>query len=336
MANSLLCSSKFMLLLFIVSAIPIAVIVHLETAGKTATGTIEYHSTGWLRECAKWDEQGRRFIVTFFDGGVGQIPVPVDYGGDPASPPPMLLETPVVKDADLSGNSSLGLAIDRRRNRILVAISDVIGNRFSGVAAYDLSTWNRLFLTKLSGAEDEKSFANDVAVDEVGNAYITDTRGGKIWKIGRDGELKHIIRSPLFTPKEWYKRLVGLNGIVYHPNGYLLVVHTFSGNLYKVRLPPNGDEAKVISVVNVSSLVFGDGMELVSPKKVVVAGNPTRMLESSDDWESARVVGKFRGSAIHRLSTAATVKDGRVYVNHMIGMGFPHIKHFLVEAVFSS
>jgi hypothetical protein len=57
-------------------------------------------------------------------------------------------------------------------------------------------------------------------------------------------------------------------------------------------------------------------------------------VESSDRWETASVVAKFKGPA-HRLATAATVKDGRVYLNHLLGMGYPKRKHALVEAVFS-
>nr|GMD27799.1 Mucin-5AC like [Ipomoea batatas] len=325
------CSAKLLLLFFIVSAIPIAIIIHLETGGRPSTHVIQYHSTGWFRECAKWDDQGRRFLVTFFDGGVGQIPVPLDY--DDGSAGSVLQETVVVKEVDLAGNASLGFAIDRRRNRVLVAVADVFGNRYSALAAYDLSTWKRIFLTKLGGPEDEKSFADDVAVDEEGNAYVTDAKASKIWKVGPEGELQHTIRSPLFTPKEWYKNLVALNGIVYHPNGYLLVVHTFSGNLYKVQTA-KGNKVEIVNVVG-GSLRFGDGLLLVSPDKLVVAGNPTRLVESSDDWESARIVGKSK-DAIHRVATAATEKDGRVYVSHLVGMGYPRRKHVLVEAVFSA
>lgn len=270
----------------------------------------------------------RRFIVSFFEGGLGVIPVDAEY-----SPGDVLHEIPVVKDVDLTGNASLGLTIDRERNRVLVAVADVFGNRYSALAAYDLTSWNRLFLTKLSGSEDEKAFADDVVVDTEGNAYITDAKANKIWKVDANGEVKYTIKNPIFTPKEWYNKLVGLNGIVYHPNGYLLVVHTFSGNLYKIEIA-KGDEVKLVKI-NGGSLKFGDGMELLSPTKLVVAGNPTRLVESSDDWESGTVIGKAKG-AIHRLSTAATVKEGTVYLNHMIGLGYPRKKHVLVEAVFSA
>lgn len=263
------------------------------------------------------------------DGGVGEIRVPDDY-----SPGTVLQEVTAMKDVDIAGNSSLGIVVDRPRNRLLVVNADVIGNKYSGLAAYDLSTWQRLFLTHLSGPNDEKSFADDVAVDAEGNAYVTDAKASKIWKVGKDGKLLSVIRNPLFIQKEWYKNLVALNGIVYHPDGFLIVIHTFSGNLYKIDIAKD-DEVKLIKL-NGGSLSFGDGLELLSPTKLVVAGNPSaRLVESSDGWETATVVAKFKGPA-HRLATAATVKDGRVYLNHMVGMGYPKKKHAIVEAVFSN
>lgn len=84
------------------------------------------------------------------EGGIGEIAVPEDHGSslDEA----VLKEVTVVKDPDLTGNSSLGIVVDRPRNRLLVAISDVLGNNYNALAAYDLSTWDRLFLTKLGGS----------------------------------------------------------------------------------------------------------------------------------------------------------------------------------------
>lgn len=119
----------------------------------------------------------------------------------------------------------------------------------------------------------EKTFADDVAVDEQGNAYVTDAKASKIWKVDVNGKLVYTITSPLFTPPGWYNNLVALNGIVYHPDGYLIVIHTFSGYLYKVDLT-NGDVSNQVTVIDVSggTLRFGDGLELLSPTKIVVAG----------------------------------------------------------------
>ncbi|KAG6436028.1 hypothetical protein SASPL_100909 [Salvia splendens] len=249
-----LCSTRFLLLLLLLSAVP----------------------------CAKWDDLNRRFIVSYIEGGVGVVPL----NGDAS----ILEEITVVGDAGFGNNSSLGIVIDRPRNRLLVAIADVQGNKYSAIAAYDLTTWNQLYHTKLAGPEGEKTFADDVAVDMEGNAYVTDVKGSKLWKVGVIGELLYTIKSPLFIPKECSCEIVrlrnfflnilqlhGLNGIVYHPNGYLLVVHTLRCKLFKAEIG-KGDVVKEVNIIG-GSLMFGDGLELISPTKIAVAGNAIRLVE---------------------------------------------------------
>ncbi|CAL0320878.1 unnamed protein product [Lupinus luteus] len=325
MAFSSLFSPRFLAFILILSAIPVAIIVSLERS-QPATHVYHYHSKGWFRECSKWDADNNRFIVSFIEGGLGVVPVPEKE--DSKVP---LEEVTVVKELNLGGNSSFGLTIDRRRNRVLVVYADMVGYRFGAVGAYDLSTWNRIFLTQIAGPNDEKSFANDVAVDAKGNAYVTDTKASKIWKVGVDGKLLSTIRNPLFTPKEWYKSFIGLNGIIYHPDGFLLVVQTLSGTLFKIDLT-KGEEVKVIKVAG-GPLLMGDGLELLSPTKLVVSGFVSRLVESSDGWNTASVVAKFSGIR-HRIATTTTIKDGKAYINHAAGMGYPRKKHAIVEAPF--
>lgn len=322
---SYLCSSKILPLLFLVSAVPAAILLSLERA--TPPGdSFRYRSGGLGRESVKWDDVGRRFLVSFMEGGLGEIRVSADGGGSPAE----LEEIAVVRDLDVAGNASLGLAIDRPRNRVLVVIADLFGHRYSALAAYDLATWKRIFLTRLNGP-GEKSFADDVAVDPNGIAYVTDARLSKIWRVGVTGELQPPLESPLFIQDRWYKSLVCLNGIVFHPHGFLLVVHTSSGNLYKVEIDKSPAAVKFVKIVD-GSLLFGDGLELLSPTKLAVAGNyPSgRLVESSDGWETAAVIGKFSGGPAHRMATATTVKDGKVFISHVLGLK----KHSIVEAVF--
>ncbi|XP_020885875.1 uncharacterized protein LOC9322142 isoform X2 [Arabidopsis lyrata subsp. lyrata] len=261
------CSGRCSAALFLViSAVPIAYLISLELA-VPSTHVFSYQSSGFFRECAKWDDVGRRFLVSFMDGGgVGEI-VPKDSDD-------VLEEVTLVKDVDLAGNASLGIVIDRVRNRLLVAVADLLGNRYSALAAYDLSTWRRLFLAELSGHSKEKTFADDVAVDEQGNAYVTDAKASKIWKVDVNGKLVNTITSSLFTPPGWYNNLVTLNG-----------------------------------------------------------SSSSKLVESSDGWRTASVTGWFSSGMVHRLVSSATVKEGRVYLNHIVGFGSKK-KHVLVEAVF--
>ncbi|GKC10306.1 ribonuclease H-like domain, reverse transcriptase, RNA-dependent DNA polymerase [Tanacetum coccineum] len=127
------------------NAIPIAIIISLESTTPT-THHYQFHSTGWFRESSKWDDVNNRFIVSFTDsGGLGVVNVPKDHKSDV-----VLEEVVVVENTDLYGNGTCGVFIDRPRNRAVVAIADVFGNRFSAVAAYDLTSWERLFFTQLS------------------------------------------------------------------------------------------------------------------------------------------------------------------------------------------
>ncbi|KAK9206985.1 hypothetical protein WN943_017268 [Citrus x changshan-huyou] len=113
---------------------------------------------------------------------------------------------------------------------------------------------------------------------------------------------------------------VGLgSGIVYHPDGFLIVVHHSSGSLFKIKVKidtgsKRDEEIKLIKVVG-GPLTFGERLGILSPRKLVVAGIPTaRLLKSSDGWETASVIGKLSAPA-HRLPTAVAVKDERVYIN---------------------
>lgn len=290
----------------------------------TTGGGVAYAGEGWLHECAKWDAEGGRFLVsTFFGAGVAEVRV---GGGS------LVEERVIVADPEVAGKVALGLVVDAPRRRVLVVYADRPPRfGYAAVGAYELGSGRRIFLARLDGP-GESSFADDVAADEDGNAYVTDIKGSKIWKVSPDGEPLSAITNATFTQRPGtMDNLVGLNGIVYHPNGYLLVIHTTGGDLFKVN-PKTG----AVSVVKVlGSLKRGDGLELLSPTKMAVAGMPSRLVESSDDWETARVTGRYVGPA-HRVGSSATVKDGDVYVNHVFGFGLGRKKtHVIAKAVFA-
>lgn len=143
---SYFCSTKFFIPLVLITAIPIAIIISLESSPPT-THYYQFHSTGWFRESSKWDQVNKRFIVSFTDtGGLGVVHVPDDHN----DPNVVLEEIRVLENVDAVGNGTCGVFIDGDRNRVVVAIADVFGNRYSAVAAYDLDSWKRLFFTQLS------------------------------------------------------------------------------------------------------------------------------------------------------------------------------------------
>jgi len=314
-------SSVFVVLL---SGLALA-IIKLENT-KYKGEVVEYRSKGWMRECAVWDEENKRFLVSNMEGGVGEIRLQ-DGGSNGGE----LREETVVRDSEYLSNVTVGLQIDPIRNRLLAVITDISGYSYSALAAYDLKTWKRLYYTKLCGPESI-TMANDVDLDPEGNAYVTDSKQNIIWKVSSDGSTVSILSSPIFASQPDKLRFLGIgnNGIVYHPDGFLLVVHFSSGTIFKSSL-----DGVDVSVVNISSSMFlGDGLALLSPEKLVVVGNPSaRLLESRDGWKSAQLTHRYVGP-MHRLATTATIKDGKVFVNHMFGFGFGNGKHIITEAIF--
>ncbi|KAF8683895.1 hypothetical protein HU200_044839 [Digitaria exilis] len=291
---------------------------------ESTAGGVSYAGEGWMHECAKWDAEGGRFLAsTFFGAGVAEVRT----GGEEAAE-----ERVVLADPDAAGRVALGFAVDAPRRRLLLVYSDRMPRYgYAALGAYELGSWRRLFLTRLD-VPGESTFPDDVAADEDGNAYVTDAMRNKIWKVSPDGTLLGIIKNATFTQRQgMVHNFVGLNGIMYHPNGYLLVVHTSGGDLFKV--DPKTETVHVVKVQG--SLKRGDGLELLSTTRLVVAGTPSRLVESSDDWETATVTGQYVGP-IHRIGSSATVKDGDVYINHIFGFGLGKKKtHVLAKAVFS-
>ncbi|KAG6545608.1 hypothetical protein Mapa_012962 [Marchantia paleacea] len=278
---------------------------------KFGNESINYISRGWFRESADWDPEQNRVIVSCFEGGIAEIRL------NSSNPGAILFERRVVVDPDYAGTATLGLVVDSPRNRVIVAIGDM-HKRYSAVAAYDLHSWDRLFFTKLCGPERE-SWADDVTVDKHGNAYVTDAAGNVIWKVGLDGSLTDVISSPVFSsvPNQLPLNLVGLNGIQVHPDGFLLVSHTWAGAIFRVSL--DGSSVHVVKVEG--SMQVPDGILLVSPQKlVVVTGLSSYLVESIDGWETAKIIETYTGP-LHRVGTAAFLRDDKVYINFGVGYG---------------
>ena len=199
---------------------------------------------------------------------------------------------PFIRDAELV--SSVGIEADEPRDRLLVANSDraAFGGDPAGQAklgVYNLTTGERLAMVDLGAVlgtpAPPKFFANDVTVDGDGNAYVTDTMNGVVYRVTRDHQASVLHR---FTD---LPQGAQLNGIVYHDGGYLLVVageHT-----YKVPVANPAATTKV----NVTEPVGGqDGIVWAADGRLVAtsnSGTEPRLVafRSNDDWATAQRAG---------------------------------------------
>lgn len=233
-----------------------------------------------------------------------------------------------VTDEDLV--SSVGIQVDTDGGRLLVTNSDRAA--FQGgpgqamLGAYELATGERLAMVDLAtldteAGSDASFFANDVAVGSDGTAYVTETMQNVLYAVGPDYEASVFYR---FEPREG----LGLNGIVHHPDGYLLVAG--GATLFKV---PLDDPSGLTEVTLPEEITGQDGM-VWGPdgNLVIVSNNQSRAvaLESTDDWATAQLAGV--GSVDTQITTAAVVGDEVYVVNpHFADQEPPSVFRVTIE-----
>ena len=269
--------------------------------------SITINTPGLSPEGIEYDTKNNRFLV----GSITQGTVFV-VGNDGTL-------TPFIQDPDLK--SSVGIEVDEARNRLLVANSDAaaFGGQVPGQAklgVYDLDTGKRIAMVDLGalGPEGAKAhFANDMTVGKDGSVYVTDSLARVVFKV-----------DPAYTPSVFLpngfanKKEHVLNGIVYHPSGYLLVGESVEGKLVAV----SESDANDISEVTLPEPVKGvDGLVWAANGDLLVVRNDdsTRVvaLRTEDNWKSAAIAGT--GSFTGQATTGAVAGDAVFVVHPMMG-----------------
>ncbi|MBX3064971.1 MAG: hypothetical protein KF726_18465 [Anaerolineae bacterium] len=273
-----------------------ALITPVHAGSQDAPARIRIERRDLLPEGIEYDGRNDRFLVSSM--AQGTVFAVADDG----------TATPFIEDPDLI--ASIGLEIDHANGRLLVVNADlaVTGDAqnmgLSQLAIYDLDTGDRLHFVDLGSLlPDVKHFANDVTIDAEGNAYVTDSLAPVIYKVTPDGE------GSIFLQDD--KLLIdgfGGNGIVYHPDSFLIV--GISGvELYKV---PLANPASW-TVIQTSKVIAADGMLLTPDDSLLVVNNGEIVaLSSSDQWTSASVTEEAK----RHPASAITLRDDAVYALH--------------------
>ncbi|MBC7814005.1 MAG: SMP-30/gluconolactonase/LRE family protein [Burkholderiales bacterium] len=260
--------------------------------------------TGLTPEGIEWDSVNGRFLLSsLVEGTIFEV---ADDG----------TITPFIEDENFL--ATVGIEVDEANNRLLVTNSDpaamggAAGQASLGI--YDLTSGELIHWVDLDEVSPNAPvfFANDVAVDDEGNAYITNSLSPLIYKVDIDGNASIFIEDDRLGAEGF-----GLNGIAFHPDGYLIVANTGAGALLKIPV----DNPEMMEQVVIEQSIGGDGMVFDDNWDLVVVDNPTMTvlrLQSEDDWVSAIVTAT---SPDHPATTAA-LRDGEIYViyAHFEGM----------------
>lgn len=274
----------------------------------TRPHVINFRSRNLYPEGLAWDPSAQHFLVGSLHHRT--IAAVSDAG---------VVDT-LISDVSLPENVTvLGLAVDSVNRRLLAAIQAMEPlPHFSALAAYDLRSGNRLFLSLLptdDATAGTRQIANAVAVDFRGNAYVTNSAGNYIWKVKPDGEASIFSRSRAFTDHpvdhDAPSSFCGLNGIAYDRKGYLLVVQTNTGKMFKV----DEDDGTARLVLLNKDLTLADGIAIRSDGVVlVVSQNRLWFLKSQDSWGEGVVFDKIDLDSKRFPTSVAVGAEDRVYV----------------------
>jgi sugar lactone lactonase YvrE len=251
-----------------------------DNATPAAPESVAFTVAGLYPEGVQYDAKNSRFLVSSVaTGNVGQVKDDGTYS--------------VFAPASAAGIvSAIGLNLDDSRNRLLVASSNGAQRNVAKLVSFNRDNGQVLFNTDLGALRAAPNhFANDIAVDNQGNAYVTDSFAPVIYKVDPQGVASVFLDNiQLAAPAGAF----GLNGIVFHPDGYLLVAKSDEGALFKV---PVSNPAGFTRVTTTGlDLRAADGLLLQDNNTLQVVTNSQNKvyrLSSSNSWAAATLSGTF-------------------------------------------
>ncbi|MCP3799448.1 SMP-30/gluconolactonase/LRE family protein [Allokutzneria sp. A3M-2-11 16] len=261
-----------------------------------------------------WDPLRRSFLVTSISEGTISVVRP-DGRVRPFAAHPRMVQT-------------FGVHVDEARNRVLVAFGDMGSGRrstpettwkSSGVGIFSLTTGRLLHLVDLVIGPGRHA-ANDLAIDRAGNAYVTDPASDTLYRVDPQGRPSVLVRDPKLGSSG-----IGMNGIVWHPNGFLLSTRYDTGALLRI---PLDDPRRITEVRLDRPLAGGDGLDLRPDGTLAVVTNAfggngkvaVSVLRADRDWTDARAVRRVEPWADSQPSTIARTPHGSYVLDGRMGV----------------
>lgn len=251
---------------------------------------------GFVPEGIEYDNNRNRFLTgSITDGTIYEI----SSGGR--------LST-AISSPDL--NASVGIEVDESTDLLYVANSNTsISSGAAELGIFNLATGEQIAMIDLAASIPDKPadaghFANDVAVSKAGTAFITDSRMKIVYKVDKYHHASVLVDFGVDAA-------FGLNGIEYHPAGYLIVASPGTGEL--IRVPVDSPQRWAMIELDVPATGV-DGLVWASDGSLAgVSNNRSRAVkyQSDDNWRSARLTGM--ASYAGQSTTGAAVGD-EIYV----------------------
>jgi len=217
-------------------------------------------------------------------------------------------------------SSAVGLQIDEERNRLWVANFAFEGFT-SDIKVYDTETGE--LIASIAEEDDAPHFFNEVAIDDTGRVYISDTMAPVIWTVDADLSSAEIfVQDDLLANPE---RPFGLNGLALTPDGKYLIASVMDrltqGGGRLVRIDVETREVSDVELSGEGNVIaqFGgsDGMYFYDGQLFMVNVTPPVAIITatfSDDYSSAELIARPAYDGVYDRPTSTAIRDGRLWV----------------------
>lgn len=273
-----------------------------------------------------YEKENVFFVTSLKEGAIGKVDKNGKY-------------TRFIDDPELI--SAIGIRLDQKRNRILVANSDpgvslktslATQKKVAGLAVYNLQDGKLIHYVDLAALLPKgEHFANDIALDEQnGTAYVTDSFSPVIYKVDVSGKAEIFLKNKAFLGQGF-----NLNGIVIIKD-YLVVAKDNDGTLFKIPL----NNPQEFSVIKTDMKFEGaDGLAKDKNGNLILSVNGSKntvyRLESGDDYTSAKVTASDDKN--WRFNTTITDVCGKPYVLNaelnVLFSGQPDVSRYEIRQV---
>ncbi|MEA5598432.1 gluconolaconase [Rivularia sp. UHCC 0363] len=164
------------------------------------------------------------------------------------------------------------LRIDQERGILWGTSSDFLGVRGSDGKVTRRS--HRIFAIDINSGQvirvivmPDGGFANDIALDEKGGVYITDSWRSRIYYLANvKNQLQVWVKDEKFAAEAGQ---VGLAGIARHENGVIIVGHFSQGKLFRVT-PQQSAKPKVEEIALSRTIENPDGIQFTLNRQLII------------------------------------------------------------------
>lgn len=175
----------------------------------------------------------------------------------------------IAPDGTVAVFAIINVAADPEAPGLLGLALDAPGDVYVALASFNPSThgvWqisrDGTTIVRVPGSQ-QIPFPNALAFGPRGHLYITDSAGGSIWRVGRDGIAHEWVRHALLAPVDPNHPVlppVGANGITFSPPDRLYVANTQRGLIARIIIEPDGGPGPLDVVAEDFALLTIDGI----------------------------------------------------------------------------